>query len=518
VTTPSGGAWLHIKEKEIDMNILLVYPKCPDTFWSFKHALRFISKKAINPPLGLLTVAALLPEEWEQKLIDLNVAPLREKDLEWADYVFLSAMVVQKDSVKDIITRCQQAGVKIVAGGPLFTAEYEDFQGIDHFVLNEAELTLPAFLADLETGQAQHLYTTQEFPDLTSTPIPRWELLDMKHYVSMNIQYSRGCPFQCEFCDITVLYGQKARTKRTDQIVAELESLYARGWRGSVFFVDDNFIGNKHAVKSEVLPALMAWMKRRNYPFTFSTEASINLADDEELMRLMVQAGFDDVFVGIETPDEESLAECAKIQNKHRDLMACVKKLQKFGLRVRGGFIVGFDHDTPSIFERQIEFIQKSGIITAMVGLLNAPRGTRLYKRIVKEQRLAQDFSGDNTDCSTNVIPKMGYDTLVNGYKRIISGIYAPQPYYARVKAYLKSYQPLEKIAFHLHFGHIRFHSGYVGALFKSIVLLGIKDKERVYFWKLFFWSLFRRPRLFAWAITYAIYGYHFRKVFENYL
>jgi radical SAM superfamily enzyme YgiQ (UPF0313 family) len=282
--------------------------------------------------------------------------------------------------------------------------------------------------------------------------------------------------------------------------------------------VDDNFIGSKHALKHEVLPAISAWMKARNYPFTFNTEASINLADDESLMRLMVRAGFNSVFVGIETPDEESLAECAKIQNKHRDLVACVKKIQQVGLQVEGGFIVGFDHDSPSIFERQIEFIQKSGIITAMVGMLNAPRGTRLYQRIVKEGRLVQNFSGDNTDCSTNFIPKMGYDTLVNGYKRIISGIYAPQPYYARVKAYLKSWQPSEHIAFHLHFGHIRFHSGYVGAFFKSIVVLGITDKERVHFWKLFFWSLFRRPQLFALAITYAIYGYHFRKVFENYL
>ena len=500
------------------MKILLVYPKYPDTFWSFKHALKFISKKAMLPPLGLLTVAALLPETWEQKLVDLNVDPLHDADLAWADYVFLSAMVVQKDSAKEIVARCRQAGVKIVAGGPMFSAEYEDFQEIDHFVLNEAELTLPAFVADLERGHAKPLYTTQEFPDIAGTPVPRWDLLKMRKYASMNIQYSRGCPFNCDFCDITALYGRKARTKGAEQIIAELESLYTQGWRGNVFFVDDNFIGNKRAVKAEVLPAIVAWMKQRNYPFVFSTEASINLADDEDLMRLMVQAGFDDVFVGIETPDEESLAECAKIQNKGRDLIACVKKIQAFGLRVRGGFIVGFDCDAPSIFERQIEFIQQSGIVTAMVGILNAPRGTTLYQRLVKENRLVNNFSGDNTDCSTNVVPIMGYDTLVNGYKRIISGIYSPKPYYARVKKHLQDHQPLEQPAFHLHFGHIRFYSGYVGALLKSVVWLGIKDKERVYFWKLFFWSLFRRPHLFGWAITYAIYGYHFRKVFANYL
>ena len=297
-----------------------------------------------------------------------------------------------------------------------------------------------------------------------------------------------------------------------------MESIYSRGWRGSIFFVDDNFIGNKGKLKREILPAVAEWMKQKKYPFTLFTQTSINLSDDDKLMELMVKAGFNLVFVGIETPHEESLTECAKFHNKNRDMIACVKKMQKFGLRVRGGFIVGFDNDTPSIFERQIEFIQNSGIITAMVGILNVPRGTRLYQRIVKENRLVRDSSGDNTDCSINFIPKMGYDTLVNGYKRIISGIYASQPYYERVKEFLQHYNPLEKTAFHLHLGHIRFHSGCVGALFKSIVLLGIKDKERIYFWKLFFWSLCRRPRLFALAITYAIYGYHFRKVFENYL
>jgi radical SAM superfamily enzyme YgiQ (UPF0313 family) len=500
------------------MKILLVYPKYPDTFWSFKHALKFISKKAVNPPLGLLTVAAMLPEEWEQKLIDLNVAPLHDQDIAWADYVFISAMVVQKESAKEIIMRCQKAGVKIVAGGPMFTAEHENFDGVDHFVLNEAEITLPRFLTDLQNGEAQHVYTTDAFPEITTTPTPRWDLVNMKHYASMSIQYSRGCPFHCEFCDITVLYGQKPRTKRTGQILAELERLYLQGWRGNVFFVDDNFIGSKQALKQEVLPAIIAWMQSRKYPFTFSTEASINLADDDQLIRLMVQAGFDDVFVGIETPDEDSLAECAKFQNKHRDLIASVRKIQKFGLWVKGGFIVGFDHDAPSIFERQIEFIQQSGIITAMVGLLNAPRGTKLYQRIVKEDRLVQDFSGNNTDFSTNFIPKMGYDTLVAGYKKIIHGIYAPKPYYERVKNCLKDYKPLEKPPFHFHLEHIRLYFGHARSFLKSIVLLGIKDKERRYYWKLFFWSLFRCPQHLVWAITYAIYGYHFRKVFENYL
>jgi len=498
------------------MKALLVYPNYPDTFWSFKHALKFIAKKAVHPPLGLLTIASMLPDTWEMRLRDMNVETLKDKDLEWGDYVFVSAMAVQKRAVQDLVFRCKRIGVKIVAGGPLFTAAHEDFEGIDHFVLNEAETTLPLFLADLEKGEAKPVYSSGQFPDVRQTPIPRWDLAPMRKYVSMNIQYSRGCPFNCEFCDITVLYGRKVRTKTKEQILRELERLYAIGWRGSVFFVDDNFIGNREKLKRDILPAMIEWMKKRKYPFTFSTEASINLADDESLMERMVEAGFDAVFVGIETPEEESLAECNKFQNKNRDLVDCVKKIQKSGLRVRGGFIVGFDHDSPSIFERQIELIQKSGIITAMVGILNAPRGTRLYRRLVQEGRLLEDISGDNTDFTTNIVPKMGLEKLNRGYRTVISGIYSPKPYYDRVKTFLKDYRPLKMSPVHLHPGNIRLHFGYSGAFFKSIWSLGVRDRARGYYWKLLFWSLFRRPRAFPMAITYAIYGFHFRKVFHR--
>jgi len=500
------------------MKVLLVYPMYPETFWSFKHALRFISKKAVHPPLGLLTVAGMLPREWEKKLVDMNVADLKDKDIEWADYVFISAMAVQKESAQEIIRRCKDKGAKVVAGGPLFTAGYEAFQEVDHLVLNEAEITLPLFLKDLESGQPKKIYITPEFPDIKSTPIPLWELVNMKKYFSMNIQFSRGCPFDCEFCDITTLYGRKTRTKDKDQILSELESLYAQGWRGGVLFVDDNFIGNKGKLKKDVLPAIISWMKKRKYPFVFSTEASINLSDDEELMDLMAQAGFESVFVGIETPNQESLSECNKFQNKDRDLISCVKKIQGSGLEVQGGFIVGFDHDPPSIFEAQIEFIQKSKIITAMVGMLNAPKGTRLYQRIVKEGRLLREISGDNTDLSTNFIPKMGYESLRRGYERVISGIYGPKPYYERVKEFLREYKPFKPEGHRFHIGDFRSHFRNSKAFFKSIMLLGIKDRQRIYYWKLFFWSLFKRPRLLPLAITYAIYGFHFRKVFEPYL
>jgi radical SAM superfamily enzyme YgiQ (UPF0313 family) len=497
--------------QELKMNILLVYPKYPDTFWSFKHALKFISKKAITPPLGLLTVAAMLPEEWGKKLVDMNVTTLADKHLQWADFVFISAISIQKESVKEIIARCKKTGVKIVAGGPLFTSGYEEFKGIDHFVINEAEITLPLFLEDLRNGCPQYIYTSNQWADLTKTPIPLWELINMKKYSTMNIQYSRGCPFNCDFCDISLLYGRTSRTKSKEQVVTELESLYSRGWRDTVFFVDDNFIGNRRKLKREIFPAIAEWMTQKGFPFSFITQTSIDLSDDEELMQLMAKAGFDTVFVGIETPNDESLAECAKFQNRNRDLIACVRKIQKSGLQVQGGFIVGFDSDPLSIFERQIEFIQKSGIVTAMVGLLNALRGTKLYHRLQKEHRLLKDISGDNTDCTINFIPKMNYDTLINGYKKILSTIYSPAYYYERVKKFLKEYKPSQKCT-------LRFRFSYLMAFLKSVLRLGIIGKERVHYWKLIFWSLFTCPRFFPLATSLAIYGFHFRKVFEKYL
>jgi len=498
------------------MNALFVYPKYPDTFWSFKHALRFISKKALHPPLGLITVASMLPEKWNKRLVDMNIAKLDKKDLEWADYVFISAMAVQKPSVREVIEQCRKVGVKIVAGGPLFTAAPEEFPDVDYLVLNEAEITIPLFLRDLEKNQARHIYTSREFPGLENTPTPMWELVDMKRYVSMNIQYSRGCPFSCEFCDITTLYGRKTRTKSVGQIIKELEAIYSLGWRGGVFFVDDNFIGNKKALKEDVLPAIINWMKNRKYPFEFATEASINLADDDDLMRLMIQAGFDSVFIGIETTDNKALQECNKFQNTNRDLIGCVKKIQRYGLNVRGGFIVGFDNDSSETFERQIDFVQNSRIITAMVGMLNAPRGSRLFERLRGEGRLLENISGDNTDFTTNIIPKMGYDKLCEGYRRVVKAIYSPQLYYERVKAYLQEYEPLEKRIRGLDLKAILLRFGYLIAPLKTMIVLGIKDKARRYYWKLIFWSLFRRPKLLPQAIAYSIYGFHFRKVFES--
>ena len=486
------------------MNILMVYPEFPETFWSFRHALKFVHKRASSQPLGLITVAALIPEQWQKRLIDMNVRALTDKDLKWADMVFISAMVVQKKSVLEVIKRCNAIGVKVIAGGPLFTQEYQHFTGVDTFILNEGELTIPPFLADLEQGHPKPLYTTTEFPDIKKTPIPMWNLVEMNQYDSMSIQFSRGCPFNCDFCNITSLLGHVPRTKSGAQIIAELDALYALGWRRNIFFVDDNFIGNKRILKSEILPALIEWRKGK-VGCSFMTEASINLADDPELMRMMVMAGFNNIFVGIETPDESSLEECNKTQNKNRDLVESVKRLQRAGLQVMGGFIVGFDSDSPSIFQKQIDFIQKSGIVTAMVGLLQAPVGTRLYQKMEQEGRLVKDISGDNTGGTTNIIPKMNRDALQAGYLDIVRTIYSPKVFYDRVKVFLTEFNPGNSV--------VTIQAQEILAFFRSIFYLGILNNGRLEYWKLFFWSLFRHPKKFPLAITFSIYLFHFQKV-----
>lgn len=485
------------------MNVLLLYPEFPDTFWSFKHALKFIRKKASLPPLGLLTVAAMLPQDWEKRLVDVNVRKLREKDVAWADVVLISAMIAQQESARGLIARCRAAGKTIVAGGPLFTLGHEQFPEVDHFVLNESEVTLPEFLRDFARQAARRVYASTEFPDLRQTPAPLWELADLPRYASMSLQFSRGCPFDCEFCNITAMFGHRPRTKATAQVIAELDGLRRAGWRGPVFFVDDNFIGNKRALKEELLPALIQWQK--NKPGTqFFTEASINLADDEPLMQMMVAAGFNQVFVGIETPEEAGLAECNKRQNQRRDLIADVKRIQRVGLEVQGGFIVGFDSDTPNIFARQIEFIQQSGIVTAMVGLLQAIPGTKLHHRLEVEGRLTGQTTGNNLDGTTNFLPRMNRETLRDGYKSLMKGIYAPGPYYRRVRTFLREYRR-PKLSRTMNWESIR-------AFLHANVRLGIFGRERFQYWGLLLWTFFRRPAHFPLAVTLSIYGYHFRK------
>jgi radical SAM superfamily enzyme YgiQ (UPF0313 family) len=489
------------------MKILLVYPHYPDSFWSFKHALKFISKKAAVPPLGLITVSALLPQGWKRKLVDLNVSQLRVNDIIWADYVFISAMYIQKESVTRIIEQCKHNDTKIVAGGPLFTQDYLSYPEIDHFVLNEAEITLPLFLEDVTKGLPKRIYQTDKYADLSLSPVPDYHLLQMGKYAFMNIQVSRGCPYACDFCEITSLLGHKVRMKTTKQIINELESLYKLKWRGNVAIVDDNFIGNKKEIKADLLPAIKRFMQTHKFPFVFNIQSSINLADDKELMAQMVESGFTSAFIGIETPDEPTLHACNKIQNENRDLLQSIKKIQNTGIQVSGGFIVGFDSDTPSVFQRQIDFIQQSGIVSAMVGLLNAPKNTRLYERLKTEKRLICEATGNNTDSTMNFVPRMDYQELIGGYQKIINSIYAPKPYYKRIRQmfanYRIRYKKQNRITFTLLLGFIR-----------SILIIGIINKGRLEYWKLLLWTIFNKPLLFADAITLSVYGYHFRTIY----
>ena len=488
------------------MNVLLVYPEFSDTFWSFKYALRFIRKRAFSPPLGLLTVAAMLPEDWGKRLIDVNVANLTDQDLAWADMLFLSGMAIQRESAREIIGRAKGTGLKVVGGGPMFTTEQNDFPEVDHLVLNEAELTLQPFLEDLAAGCAKRVYSTEEFADIRRSPVPAWDLVDMRKYASMIIQFSRGCPFNCEFCSVTELFGHGTRLKSVEQITTELDGLYALGWRGPIFSGDDNLIGSKAYLKDELLPALIEWQQDKR-GIRFGTEVSINLADDPELMELMVSAGFNTVFIGIETPDEVSLSECGKNLNRNRDLVADIKRIQQAGIQVQGGFIVGFDSDTPSIFQRQIDFIQQSGIVTAMVGLLQAIPGTRLFERLGREGRLQTDpATGDNADGVTNIISTMDFETLQAGYRRIMRTIYSPRVHYERIRVFLREYKQREQ--------DTRLDIQHILALFRSIYHLGLKSRGRLQYWKLLIWTAFRRPKAFPMAVTLAIYGYHFRRSF----
>lgn len=487
------------------MKVLMINPKYPDTFWSYKHALAFIHKKASLPPLGLLTVSSLLPASWEKKLIDLNVCELIDEDIRDSDLVLIGAMIVQQDSAREIIKRIRTFGKFIIAGGPLFSALYKDFPDVDCFVLNEGEITIPMFLKDLEKSKLKRVYRSDARPDITKTPLPDWQLINMNDYASMSIQVSRGCPFSCDFCDIIVMNGRIPRVKNADQVIAELDALYNAGWRGGVFIVDDNFIGNRKKVKV-ILNEISLWQKRHNRAFNFSTEASITVADDIELINMLKESNFTGLFVGIETPEEESLKSCGKFQNTGKDLREKVRFLQRNGLEVKGGFIVGFDTDTAKTFPKMIDFIQSSGIITAMVGLLHALPKTELYRKLKKEGRILSAATGNNTDSTLNFRPVLEKEVLLSGYKKILNTIYDPKNYYSRIITYLKEYKEFasgSKLSLGL----------MISAITRSVWVMGVTGRGKLHFWKMILWTIFRKPKLIAEAITQSIYGYHYRTV-----
>jgi radical SAM superfamily enzyme YgiQ (UPF0313 family) len=489
------------------LKILLVYPRNPDGFWSFKHVMRFVAKRSAFPPLGLLTVAAMLPAHWEVKLVDENVTPLAERDIAWADWVMLSGMIVHREPAREIARRCAALGRPVIAGGPLFTTGHRDFPEIRHFVLGEAEEVIGELVADMENGTVKAQYRAAQFPDMKRTPVPRWDLIDLRHYVTMPVQFSRGCPFDCEFCDIVAMYGRVPRTKAPAQVLAELEALRRTGWRDMVFIVDDNFIGNKKRVK-ELLAALAEWRQRTQPDMGFLTEASVNLADEEELLELMVRSGFKKVFVGLETPVPESLEECRKVQNSKRDLVDAVRAIQGAGLEVMGGFIIGFDNDPVDVFRRQFDFIQRAGVVTAMVGLLTALPQTRLYARLAREGRVLAETAGNNTAAVLNFVPRLDRARLIAGYRELMRSLYAPENYYRRVRAFLATWEPRGP--------RLRLAQSDTRAFLQSLWLLGVRQRGRRAFWRLLLTTLLARPRKFRAAIELAIMGYHFRTVAER--
>jgi radical SAM superfamily enzyme YgiQ (UPF0313 family) len=489
------------------MNALLIYPEFPDTYWSFKHALAFLGKSAAQPPLGLMTVAALLPATWNKRLVDTNVESLRDRDLAWADVVLISGMHIQRDSLVAIADRCHARGLHIVVGGPIASSLSPADLRADHVVIGEAEALIAGLARDLEQGTAKPVYQAPQRPEMCTSPLPDLSLIKMHRYSTMAVQYSRGCPFNCEFCDIIEIYGRRPRTKAVAQVIAELDQLRAAGWREAVFIVDDNFIGNKVRAK-ELCIALADWRSLHRTCFDFNTEASLNLADDPELMQLMKDAGFTSVFLGIETPDESGLIASNKLQNTRRSLLDSVATIQSYGMQVMGGFILGFDTDRDDIFDRMVEFIQKSGIPIAMVGLLQAMPGTQLFRRLLKEGRILNAGHGDNTGDHLNFLPNMDPAKLIDGYRSVLRRIYSNAAYYERVKLYLSRTHPRTEVRSSRQQWLTR---GNVRAFVTSIVRQGVFGRQRLSYWKFLLAVATRHRHCVGAAMTLAVMGYHFQ-------
>ncbi|MDE0174746.1 MAG: radical SAM protein [Defluviicoccus sp.] len=490
-------------------NALLVYPEHPPTYWGADHVLEMTGVKATHPPLGLLTIAAMFPASYELRVVDMNVSALLDADLEWADLVFTSTMITQHVSLRAVVERCNRAGVPVVAGGPHPTTFHEEIGGVAHFVLDEVEETFAEFLRDLESGTARRVYRETRKPDVTRTPVPRFDLIDIENYATMAVQFSRGCPFDCEFCDIIKLYGRVPRTKSPEQVVEELDSLYRLGWRGPVFLVDDNFIGNKRdALK--LLPAIAGWQKARGYPFALNTEASANLALMDAMMDAMIEAGFDTVFVGIETPNPEALLKTKKQQNtsKTQDkfLYNAVRKIQRHGMQVQGGFILGLDSDDEGVFDAQIEFIQETGIPVAHIYLLTALKGTDMYERMKSEDRLLEAPLGTNA-MPLNFRTELDYATLIEGYKRVIATLYDPtlENYFSRCLTLFRHLTPVR---------HLRKRKSRTEI---DAAFMGVRRRlsaSQVPAYSKFIGKVSKNyPHMLPVAIYLAAIGYHFEKI-----
>ncbi len=502
------------------MRTLFVYPEFPKTFWSYEKILELVNRKVLLPPLGLVTVAALLPQQWQMKLVDRNVREVTEEEWNWAELVVISGMIVQKSDMAVQIGKAKERGLPVAVGGPFAssTPDAPELNLADFKVLDEGEITLPMFIEAIERGDTNGRFSSNgEKPDVTSTPVPRFDLLELDAYDSMSVQFSRGCPFQCEFCDIIVLYGRKPRTKNPEQLIAELQALYDLGWRRSIFLVDDNFIGNKRNAKL-LLPAMREWLSERGYPFSFATEASVDLAADEELLQLMAECRFESVFLGIETPDEASLSVAGKHQNTRSSLEEAVDRITSYGIRVMAGFIIGFDGEQAGAGDRIVRFVSLTGIPAAMMGMLQALPNTGLWHRLEKEGRLIQekaDAKGVNQTNLLNFVPTRPIREIANEYVQAFCQLYEPNAYIDRVTHY------------YLKMGKPRWHAFYkaeksdqsslpsltdIRALSIVVWRQGFKRNTRFRFWKSLAIIAMRNPKLLEQFLVVLAHNEHFQE------
>ena len=502
------------------MRTLFVYPEFPKTFWSYEKILELVNRKVLLPPLGLVTVAALLPQQWQMKLVDRNVREVTEEEWNWAELVVISGMIVQKSDMAVQIGKAKERGLPVAVGGPFAssTPDAPELNLADFKVLDEGEITLPMFIEAIERGDTNGRFSSNgEKPDVTSTPVPRFDLLELDAYDSMSVQFSRGCPFQCEFCDIIVLYGRKPRTKNPEQLIAELQALYDLGWRRSIFLVDDNFIGNKRNAKL-LLPAMREWLSERGYPFSFATEASVDLAADEELLQLMAECRFESVFLGIETPDEASLSVAGKHQNTRSSLVEAVDRITSYGIRVMAGFIIGFDGEQAGAGDRIVRFVSLTGIPAAMMGMLQALPNTGLWHRLEKEGRLIQekaDAKGVNQTNLLNFVPTRPIREIANEYVQAFCQLYEPNAYIDRVTHY---YLKMGKPRWHAFYNAEKSDQSSLPSLTDiralSIVVWrqGFKRNTRFRFWKSLAIIAMRNPKLLEQFLVVLAHNEHFQE------